>query len=160
MKLILFILPLFIFLQVGSCGEDDSSDDGGSINDSFITFLGETNEALGGCNVQSQNNPIFCTYSGHATLANGDTVVISVSHSGVCRTATFNLSDNIDNNGDALVFVQIATNTVVTDTYLGSTGTVDLGDFGLNSSMDLDGEVTHTEDGTVLSISAFIECLN
>lgn len=160
MKFSLFILPLFIFLQIGSCGEDDTSTDIGSINDSFITFLGETNEAFGGCNVQSQNNPIFCTYNAHTTLANGDTVAISISHSGVCRTATFNLSDNIDNDGDALVFVQIATNTVVTDTYIGNTGIVELGDFGLNSSMELVGDVRHTETGSILSIVAYIECLN
>ena len=156
MKLSLFILPLFFMLQLDTCSSDDSSD--GPVNNSFITFSGETNEAFGGCNVQSQNNPIFCTYVGSTTLANGNTIGISFSHSGICRTATFNFSDVLD-DGDAVVIVQIATDGVVTDTYIGLSGIVDLGDFGATSNMDFSGDVIHSETGEIESISGFIECL-
>ena len=91
MKLSLLFIPFFIFLQTDSCG-DDTVDDGGSINENFVEFLGVRNEAAGGCNIQSMGNPQVCTYVGSYNNA-GQGYTISISHTGDCRTATVNLGD-------------------------------------------------------------------
>lgn len=155
MKLKLFImLPLFIILQGGGCSSDDDS---GSINDNFVTFLGVTNEASGGCNIETTTGDFFCSYTG-GYLNDGLSYTISVSHTGLCSTSTYNLRDNLDSPSNALFFIQIASNGVATDTYIGHSGSIDLGDFGVSSSMDFSGTVIHTQTGEEETISGFMEC--
>lgn len=151
----LVLVPLLIVLQGGACSSDD---DGGSINDNYVTFLGITNEATGGCNVESQGGlDIICVYSGFYQL-DGLSYGIGISHSGVCRTGTFNLRDDLDQPSDAFFVLQITDNGVVIDTYVGSSGTVDLSDSGTSTSMRFIGTVTNLETGEEEAIDGFMEC--
>ncbi len=157
MKLSLLFIPFFIFLQTDSCG-DDTVDDGGSINENFVEFLGVRNEAAGGCNIQSMGNPQVCTYVGSYNNA-GQGYTISISHTGDCRTATFNLRDNLNSPSNAQLFLQITENGVAIETYLGNSGTVNLGDFGSSSSMEFEGTVISSSTGEEETISGFMECV-
>lgn len=155
MKNYLFAIPFFLFLQTGSC--DDDTTESNPSRDNFITFLDATNQAFGGCNVETATGDFFCTYTG-GYMSGGLSYTVSISHSGLCRTATFNLSDNLDNPSDALVFMQISSSGVATETYIGSSGTVNLSDSGINSSMEFSGTVTNTETGEIEEISGYMEC--
>ena len=157
MKLILlFTLPLILFMQAGSCG-DDTSDDG-FINDTFVTFLGTTNDANGGCNIESMSGTqSSCTYAGSYNL-DGQGYAISVSHTGICRSATFQLRDNINQPSNALFIVQITEDGVAVETFTGFSGTVDLVDAGTITSMAFNGTVLNTETGDEQAISGYMEC--
>lgn len=152
------MIPLFIVLQGGGC---ESDDDGGSTDgtiNNFITFLGVTNNANGGCNIQSDDGlDISCTYTGFYQL-NGLSYTIAISHEGVCRTGTFNLRDDLDQPSNAYFILQVASDGVAIDTFLGFSGTVDLVDSGISSSMSFDGTVVNTETGEEEAISGFIQC--
>jgi hypothetical protein len=154
MKLKLFLIPFIIFLQVGGCEDDDSSS---SSSGSTVTFMGETVSAQGGCNTQSTSGGfITCSYVGGFTV-DGVSYGVSVSHTDVCRTATFNMTDNT-NDGNALFF--ISTSNSGGGFFTGATGTVNVEDSGTNSSIRFDGTVTSSETGSSLAISGFIGCSN
>ncbi|MEO1030692.1 MAG: hypothetical protein AAFX55_04770 [Bacteroidota bacterium] len=157
MKLkLLVLLPLFIVLQGGGCSSDD--DDGGSINDSFVTFLGETTEATGGCNVESQGGlDTTCVYSGFYQL-DGLTYGIAISHEGFCTSATFNLNDELDDSSDAFLVLQITDNGVVVETYVSTSGSADLVDAGTVTSMRFEGTMRNLETGAEEAIEGYIEC--
>ena len=158
MKLAIFLLPLLFFLQTGGCGDDDSVDDGGSINENFIEFLGTRNVASGGCN---QGNPTSsnptCAYGGGYSL-DGLCYAIALSHTGFCRTASFNLRDNINQASNAFFIIQIAENGVATETFLGSTGWVDVFDSGTVTGFEFSGTVISTLTGEEETISGYMEC--
>ncbi len=156
MKLLhLFILiPVFLILQDSSCSSDD---DGGSINNNFITFLGTTNEASGGCNVQSQGLEIRCTYSGFYTLS-GLSYTIGVTHNGPCTIGTFNLTDNLNSESNAFFILQVAEDGVAIETYYGISGSIELNDYGTGSNMEFSGTVYNTSTLDEFDISGFIEC--
>lgn len=157
MKTYLFALPLVLFLQTGSC-DDDSGDSGMSDSENFVTFLGETNDPFGGCNVEStSNDEFFCVYNGGYN-ADGVGYSIAVSHTGLCRTATFNMSNDTQAGGDALFVVQLTVEGIVTDTYVGNSGTVNVSDSGLNSSIEFEGTVINLETGVEEAISGYIAC--
>ncbi|WP_299364977.1 hypothetical protein [Winogradskyella sp.] len=158
MKLkLLVLIPLLIVLQGGGCSSDDD-DGGGSINDNFVTFLGETTEATGGCNVESQGGlDITCVYSGFYQL-DGLTYGIAVSHEGTCRSATFNLRDELNDSSDAFLVLQITDNGVVVETYVSISGSVDLVDAGTVSSMRFEGTMRNLATDEEETIEGFIEC--
>ncbi len=154
---LLLMIPLFIVLQGGGCSDDDDGTTDGTSNN-FITFLGVTNDASGGCNVQSDTGlDISCSYSGFYQL-DGLSYTVTITHEGVCTTGTFNLRDNLDQPSHAYFILQVASNGVAVDTYLGFSGTVDLVDSGISSSMSFEGTVVHTVTGEEEAISGFIQC--
>ncbi|WP_299523280.1 hypothetical protein [Winogradskyella sp.] len=157
MKLkLLVLIPLLIVLQGGGCSSDD--DGGGSINDSYVTFLGETTEATGGCNVESQGGlETICVYSGFYQL-DGLTYGIAVSHEGFCISATFNLRDELNESSDAFLVLQITDNGVVVETYVSISGSVDLVDAGTATSMRFEGTMRNLQTGEEEPIEGYIEC--
>ena len=156
MKSYLFMLPLALFLQTGSC--DDDSDGGDNTPSNFVTFQGETNSAFGGCNVESTSNDEFiCVYNGGYN-ADGLGYGIAVSHLGLCRTATFNMSNEPTDSGEALFVLQITADGVVMETFVGSSGTVNVFDGGLSSSIEFDGTLVSLDTGATETISGFIAC--
>ncbi|MEP2937466.1 MAG: hypothetical protein ABJM06_09030 [Gilvibacter sp.] len=158
MKSYILLFPLFFFLQTGSCSDDSSGDDGGPLNDNFVSFLGETNEASGGCNVESTSDAeFFCTYAGGYT-SGGESFTIAVSHRGVCRTATFAMGDNANESGTAQFILSIATSGVSSATYYGFTGTVNVTDTGIQSSIEFSGTVLNVATGDEEAIEGFIAC--
>jgi len=157
MKVWIFLISLLVLLQMDSCGEDDSLDDGGSINENFVEFLGERNDANGGCNVESTTGDFSCTYSG-AYTDDGLGYAIAVTHEGLCRTATFNLRDNIDQSSNAFFILQVTENGVAIDTYLGSSGTIMVTDTGVVTSLEFSGTVVNTVTGEEEEIEGFMEC--
>lgn len=156
MKLkLLVLMPLLIVLQGGGCSSDD---DGGSINDNYVTFQGETTEATGGCNVESQGGlDISCVYSGFYQF-DGLTYGIAVSHEGFCTTATFNLNDELGDPNDAFLVLQITDNGVVVETFVSVSGTVSLVDAGTVTSMRFEGTMMNLQTGEQESIEGFMEC--
>ncbi len=158
MKSYIFLFPLFMLLQTGFCSDDSSGDDGGPLNDNFVSFLGEINEASGGCNVESTSDAeFFCTYAGGYT-SGGESFTISISHRGVCRTATFALRDSANEAGSALFILSIATSGVSTATYYGLTGTINVTDTGVQSSIEFNGTVLNVATGDEEVIEGFIAC--
>jgi len=157
MKLnLLILLPLFIVLQGGGCSSDDDASDGA--NDNFINFLDTTNTGNGGCNIQSDDGlDVSCTYSAFYQR-DGLSYTIAITHEGECRTATFNLRDNLDQPSNAYFVLQVASNGVAIDTYLGFSGTVDLVDTGTSSSVSFDGVVINTTTGEEEAIEGFVQC--
>lgn len=161
MKSYLLLFPLFFFLQTGSCSDDSdgTSDDTGFLTDNFVSFLGETNEAAGGCNVESTSDAeFFCTYAGGYT-SGGESFTIAVSHRGVCRTATFAMRDNANETGVAQFILSIATDGVSTATYYGVSGTVNVTDSGVQTSIEFNGTVLNVATGDEEPIEGFIACL-
>lgn len=155
---LLLMIPLFIFLQGGGCSSDDDTIPNDGTSDNFITFLGITNDANGGCNIQSDDGlDISCTYSAFYQL-DGLSYTIAVSHEGECRTGTFNLRDDLDQPSNAYFILQVASDGVAIDTYLGFSGTVDLVDTGISSSVSFEGTVVNTETGVEEAIVGFIQC--
>lgn len=158
MKLSIFLIPLLFFLQTGGCGGDDTSDDGGFVNENFIEFLGARNEASGGCN---QGNPTSsnptCVYGG-GYQAGGLSYTIAVTHTGFCRNATFNLRDNLDQASNAFFIMQIADNGVAMENFFGSTGSVEVFDSGTITGLSFSGTVVSQTDGSVETISGYMEC--
>ncbi|WP_298904376.1 hypothetical protein [uncultured Psychroserpens sp.] len=152
---LLMLLPLFILLQVGGCSDDDSADDTGN---NFINFLGTTNDGNGGCNVQSDDGlDVSCTYTAFYQR-DGLSYTIAVTHNGECRTATFNMRDNLDQPSHAYFLLQVASNGVAIDNYLGFSGTVDLVDTGVSSSIRFNGTVVNTVTGEEEAIEGFVQC--
>lgn len=159
MKTWIVITSLFMLLQTDSCSSDDSQDDGGSINENFVEFLDVRSDANGGCNVETSSGGSFsCTYVG-SFVNNGLSYTISVTHSGVCRTATFNMRNNIDQPGNALVLLQGAENGQVVSAYFGSTGSIQLTDSGTITTIDFNGIVINNETGEEEDIIGFMECI-
>jgi hypothetical protein len=157
MKLAIFMIPVFLFLQSSGCS-DDSSDDGGSINENFVEFAGVRYEASGGCNVESINGQdASCVYAG-AFRSGGLGYAIAISHEGFCRSATFNLRDNLDQPSHAYFVMQITEDGVAIETFLGTSGTIDLTDSGNVSSIDFAGTITSVETGMTESIEGYLEC--
>lgn len=153
---LLLMIPLFVFLQGGGCSSDDDSSDG--TVDNYITFLGVTNDANGGCNIQSDDGlDISCTYSAYYQL-DGLSYTIAISHEGECRTGTFNLRDNLDQPSNVYFILQVAENGVATATYLGFSGTVNLVDTGISSSVSFDGTVINNITGDEEAIVGFVQC--
>lgn len=153
---LLLMIPLFIILQGGGCSSDDDGSDGTS--DNFINFLGTTNDGNGGCNIQSDDGlDISCTYSAFYQR-DGLSYTIAISHEGECRTGTFNLRDNLDQPSNAYFVLQVASNGVAIDTYLGFSGTVNLTDTGANSSVRFDGTVVNISSGEEKAIEGFVSC--
>ena len=151
------MLPLFIILQGGGCSNDD---DGGSdgTNNNFVTFQGVTNNANGGCNVQSDDGlDIFCVYSAFYQL-DGLSYNIAISHEGVCRSATFNLVNDYDQPSNASFVLQIASEGVPVETFVGSSGTINLVDSGVSSSISFDGTIVSLNTGTSETISGYVKC--
>lgn len=158
MKSYIFLFPLFFFLQTGSCSDDSDGDTGGPLTDNYVSFLGETNEASGGCNVESTSDAeFFCTYAGGYT-SGGESYTISISHRGVCRTASFAMSDNANEAGRAQFILSIATSGVSTATYWGTSGTINVTDTGVQSSMEFNGTVLNVATGDEEVIEGFIAC--
>lgn len=157
MKTYLFALPLLLFMQTGSCDDDsDTTSDDSSSN--FVTFLGETNDAFGGCNVESTDDDLFiCVYNGGYN-ANGQGFTIAVSHTGLCRTASFTLDSEATNDGEAQFIIQISESGVAVETFVGVSGTVNVSDSGVNSSIEFNGTVVSLTSGEEETISGFIEC--
>lgn len=157
MKSYIFMLPLLLFLQTGSC-DDDEGTTTNNTPDNFVTFQGVTNDAFGGCNVDSDTAGEFiCVYNGGYNL-DGQGYGIAVSHTGVCRTATFNMSNDTEEDGDALFVLQITESGVVVETFVGASGTVNVFDSGINSSVEFDGTVVSLNTGLTETISGYIEC--
>nr|WP_321234470.1 hypothetical protein [uncultured Psychroserpens sp.] len=153
---LLILLPLFIFLQGGGCSSDDDSSDG--TNDNFINFLGTTNDGNGGCNIQSDDGlDVSCVYTAFYQR-DGLSYTIAVTHTGECRTATFNMRDNLDQPSHAFFLLQVASNGVAIDNYLGFSGTVDVVDSGISSSIRFDGTVVNTVTGEEEAIEGFVQC--
>ena len=143
---LLLMIPLFIFLQGGGCSSDDDGANDGTA-DNYITFLGVTNDANGGCNIQSDDGlDISCTYTAFYQL-DGLSYTIAISHEGECRTGTFNLRDDLDQPSNAYFILQIAEDGVPIETYLGFSGTVNLVDTGISSSVSFDGTVVNIDSG-------------
>ncbi len=157
MKLAIFFLPLLFFLQTGGC-EGDDSDDLGSINENFIEFLGTRNVAVGGCNQggPTSSDPT-CVYTGGYSLG-GLSYTVAVSHTGFCRSASFNLRDNLDSDSNAFFIIQIAESGVATETFLGSTGWVEVFDAGTITGFEFNGTVISLLTGEEEDISGFMEC--
>ncbi|MEY8849762.1 hypothetical protein AB9K26_13165 [Psychroserpens sp. XS_ASV72] len=153
---LLVLIPLAIFLQGGCSDDDDGGSDG--TNNNYITFQGVTNDGNGGCNVQSDTGlDISCVYSVFYQL-DGLSYGIAISHDGVCRSGTFNLSDGIDQSSDAFFVLQITSDGVPVETFVGSSGTVDLVDSGVSSSASFDGTVISLDTGVTESISGYVKC--
>ena len=147
-----------MFMQAGSCGDDDSQDDGGSINENYVEFLGSRNDANGGCNVESITaTESTCVYSGGYSR-DGLSYTIVVSHTGLCRSATFGLRDNFDQPSNAFFVIQVAENGVATETYLGFSGSVNVTDTGNVTSMSFEGVVVSNSTGKEETIKGFLEC--
>jgi len=157
MKSLIFMFPLIMFLQTGSCSDDTTTDDGGPLNDNYVSFLGETNEASGGCNVESSTGDFFCTYAGGYT-SSGESYTISISHMGLCRTASFAMRNNADEAGNALFILSIASSGVSTATYTGFSGTVNVTDSGTQTSMQFNGTVINVATGDEEAIEGYIAC--
>jgi len=158
MKLSLFFIPFFIFLQTNGCSEDDSVTPDTTINENFIEFLGVRNVAAGGCNEESTSGTeSICVYGGGYTNA-GLTYAIAVSHQGLCRSATFNLRDNFDESGNSFFIIQVAENGVAIENYFGNTGTVRVTDTGNITSIEFSGTVVSSSTGIEETISGFMEC--
>lgn len=156
MKFSIFLLPLLFFLQAGSCGDDTEDDTSSNLN--FVVFLGETNEANGGCNVSSNpGSDPSCVYAGSYT-SGGLGYAIAISHTGFCRTASFNLRDNLDQPSNAFFVIQETENGVGIETYVGTSGSISLVDDGIIRSMSFSGTVTSLETGSTETIEGFIEC--
>lgn len=154
---LLILLPLFIFLQGGGCSSDDENGTDGT-NDNFINFSDTANDGNGGCNIQSDDGlDISCTYSAFYQR-DGLSYTIAVTHNGECRTATFNMRDNLDQPSNAYFILQIASNGVAIDNYLGFSGTVNLVDTGISSSIRFDGTVVNTVTGVEEAIEGFVQC--
>jgi len=156
MKLSVLLIPLFVFLQTGSC--DDDSMDNITINENFVEFLGVRNEASGGCNEESiGSSESTCVYAG-AYSNGGLGYAIAVSHQGLCRSATFNIRDNFDQSSNAFFVVQITEDGVAIETFLGFSGIVEVTDTGNISSLDFNGTVVSTLTGEEETIRGFLEC--
>ncbi len=158
MKLSLFFIPLFLFLQSNGCSEDDSVTPEGTINENFIEFLGVRNEASGGCNQESTSGTEFICVYGGGYLNGGLSYTIAVSHLGLCRTASFNLRDDVDQAGNSFFIIQVAEDGVAIENYYGTTGTVNVTDSGNLTSIEFSGTVTSTLTGIEETISGFMEC--
>jgi len=157
MKLSLFVLPLFFVLQTGSC-DDDSSDTEVPVNDNYIEFLGARNVASGGCNQEAvSGTETICVYTGGYS-AGGLGYTVSVSHLGLCRSATFNMRDNLDQVSNGLFILQITENGVGIENYFGSTGTINVTDTGTGSSISFNGTIISTTTGEEQTITGFMEC--
>ncbi|WP_299222871.1 hypothetical protein [uncultured Psychroserpens sp.] len=153
---LLLMMPLFIFLQGGGCSDDDDGSD--NTNANFINFLDTTNDGNGGCNIQSDDGlDISCTYSAFYQR-DGLSYTIAISHEGVCRSGTFNLRDNLDQPSNVYFILQVASNGVAVDTYLGFSGTVNLTDTGTSSSIRFNGTVINTDTGEEEPIEGFVQC--
>jgi len=151
------MIPLYFFLQGGGCSSDDDGGNDGT-NDNFITFLGVTNDANGGCNIQSDDGlDISCTYSAGYQF-DGLSYTIAVSHEGICRTGTFNMRDNLDQPSNAYFFLQVASDGVGIENYFGFSGTVDLVDTGSSSNMRFSGTVVSSLSGEEEAIEGFLQC--
>lgn len=159
MKYLMYIFSFLLLLQADSCGDDDSIDDGGgeTLSENFVEFLGVRSEASGGCNIENTMGEFSCTYAG-AYTDSGLGYSIAVTHTGLCRTATFNLRNNLDQESNAAFIIQVTSNGVAVDTYLGSTGTVNVTDSGITSSLGFNGTVINTTTGEEETIVGFIEC--
>ena len=158
MKTYLFALPLLLFLQTGSCDDDEGGTTTDTTPDNFVTFQGETLEAFGGCNVESTDDDLFiCVYSG-GFRANGLGYAIGVSHLGLCRTATFNISDEPTDSGDASFVIQASMDGVAVESFIGVSGTVNVFDSGASSSIEFEGTVVSLESGEEETIAGFIAC--
>ena len=158
MKLkLLLIIPLSILLQ-GGCSSDDDGGSTDGTSDNFITFLGTTNDANGGCNIQSEDGlDVSCTYSAGYQF-DGLSYTIAVSHEGICRTGTFNMRDNRDQPSNAYFFLQVASEGVGIENYFGFSGTVDLVDTGVSSNMRFSGTVVSSLTGEEEAIEGFVQC--
>ncbi len=159
MKLkLLLLIPMLIFLQGGACSSDDDggSDDNNPTN--FIRFQGITNEGNGGCNVQADEGlDISCVYSLFYQL-DGLSYAIAISHEGVCRSATFNLTDSLDQPSDAFFVLQITSEGVPVETFVGLSGSIDLVDTGVSSSATFEGTIVSLDTGVAEDISGFVKC--
>ena len=154
---LLLMIPVFIFLQGGGCSDDDDSGTDGT-NNNYITFLGVTNDANGGCNIQSDDGlDISCTYSAGYQL-DGLSYTIAVSHEDLCRTGTFNMRDNLDQPSNAYFFLQVASDGVGIENYFGFSGTVELVDTGISSNMRFNGTVINSSTGVEELIEGFVQC--
>ncbi|MEM1002321.1 MAG: hypothetical protein AAGH46_06715 [Bacteroidota bacterium] len=154
---LIFLLPLIFFLQVGGCSDDEDENNDGNI-ESFVTFQGETNTAVGGCNVQSDAGlDILCNYLANYQL-NGLNYGIAISNDGICRTATFNLSNDFEGDGNALFVLQITDNGIPLETFVGVSGTIDLVDSGVSSSMRFQGTIISLDTGVEETIEGFVQC--
>ena len=154
---LLLMIPLFIILQGGGCSNDDDNGTDGT-NNNFITFLGTTNDGNGGCNIQSDDGTyVSCTYSAFYQR-DGLSYTIAINHEGVCRTGTFNLRDNLDQPSNVYFIMQVASNGVAIDTYLGFSGSVNLSDTGVSSSVRFEGTVVNISTGDEEEIEGFVQC--
>lgn len=154
---LLLMIPLFIILQGGGCSNDDDGGSDGTINN-YINFLGTTNDGNGGCNIQSDDGlDISCTYSAFYQR-DGLSYTIAVSHEGICRTGTFNMRDNLDQPSNAYFFLQVASDGVGIENYFGFSGTVELIDTGISSSIRFNGTVISSLSGEEEAIEGFVQC--
>ncbi|MEP0262536.1 hypothetical protein [Dokdonia sp.] len=158
MKTWIAIISFFILLQTDSCSSDDSSDDGGFINENFVEFLGVRSDANGGCNIETTTGNFSCTYAG-AFTSGGLNYAIAVTHEGLCRTASFNLRDNLDQPSNAVFILQATSDGVAVETYFGNTGTINVTDSGTVTSLRFNGTVINTATGDEETIEGFVECI-
>ena len=155
-----------IFLMAFTCDDDDSGDNDDS-NPNYVEYLGtryEGNIVTGGCNVENiQSEIINCTYVGGFF---GDTMnyTFSVYHFETCRSGTFNMLGfgdlDIDDafSGDA-AFTMVATEDGVTvESFEGISGTIELVDSGVNSSVSFSGEIQSLTTGAITEIEGFVMC--
>jgi len=155
---ILLMVPLFIIMQVDGCSSDDEGDVNDGTQDNYVNFQGTVNDPTGGCNVQSETGTdLLCNYLANYQL-DGLNYGIAITHSGVCRSATFNMSNDFEEGGDALFVLQITDQGIPVETFVGSSGTVDLVDSGSNSSMSFNGTVVSLDTGVEEPIEGFIQC--
>lgn len=154
----LLMIPLFIIMQVDGCDTDDEVNTNDGTENNFVTFQGTTNDPIGGCNIQSDAGlDISCNYLANYQL-DGLNYGIAITNNGVCRTATFNMSNNFEETGDALFVLQITDNGVPIESFVGVSGTIDLVDSGANSSMSFEGSVISLNTGITEPIEGFIKC--
>lgn len=145
----------------------DDSDSDSQSNNSYVEYLGvryEDNLVTGGCNIQDlESELISCTYLG-GFFAGDLNYTISIYHFGLCRSGTFNLLalgdlDLEDEfSGDAAFTMAASEDTVTVELFEGISGTIELVDDDINSSMRFSGEVQSLSTGAITEIEGYLEC--
>ena len=161
MKSYLLLLPLLLFLQTGSCEDDDTpSDEAGDLTENYMNFMGGTSEAFGGCNQDSTSgDDLICVYAGSFVL-DGLGYAIAITHKGLCRSASFSIDEQALEEGEAIVILQASESGVTIETFRGVSGTVTLVDSGTNVSFRINGTVQSTTDDSLEAIEGYIICPN
>jgi len=154
---LLLLIPFFIILQVDGCSDDEDDTNSGT-PDSYVMFQGETNDATGGCNQQVDTGlGVTCNYLGSYQL-DGLTYGFGVTNMGFCSSGTYEMSNNFEEDGEASFFIQITADGVPVETFVGSSGSIDLVDSGANSSMSFNGTVVSLDTGVEEPIDGFVQC--